>query len=177
LSFYLATSGAAESGGLSTSDIIALSSSLFTSFGVLIAIFQLHQTNKIERARFVRDIASDVFGDTDLRDFFYKIDYEKFLFDQSSFRGSKDERLLDTLLIRYDSIAKLVRLKVLSLDDIEPFMFDYIQIFKNKDVDAYLQWLRSEFEIHGRMGLSRRAEPFYNALWLLKKLRDSGMTL
>ena len=76
---------------------------LFTVATLLLNFVQLRRNWRVQKAQFLANITNDLFDDTDLRKFYYAIDYEKFNFAESKldeFKGSDQERYLDALLYR-----------------------------------------------------------------------------
>ena len=148
--------------------------------GIWIAIRQMNQTSKVNRTKFIYDLTNDLFHDDKLREFFYKIDYEKFNFDANDekslekFKGSDEERWLDALLYRYDLIGKMVRTKVIDMDEVEYILFEVIQVFKNKDVQKYLSWLDNEYDRHGSLGASKREIPHADFRWLAGEIAKTS---
>lgn len=110
---------------------------------------QINITIKDQKTRSQGDLIKELFDDSELRKFFYKIDYEKFHFSTNkefleNFKGSDDERRLDSLLFKYNYVGKLVRNKYLDIDDINFLIFPMLQVYNNIDVKRYLDWLDSE---------------------------------
>jgi len=156
-------------------DIATIVAALVAAIGATVAVIQLRRNFRVTKAQFVASTAKDFFDDSELRKFFYQIDYEKFSFDLGSFKGSDEERRLDALLYRYNHIAGLVRIKILTTRDIEFILFELAQVFKNSEVRKYIQWLDSEFVKHGAIGTNVRRRPLDDARWLFDQLvNDKG---
>ena len=131
---------------VSVGDLLVLVGFLFTIYALWINYKQLKRNEVVERAGFVAGIVEQLFTDVEQRKFFYLLDYEEFEFTENlldDFKGSDSERLLDTLLMKYDYIGGLVRRDVLQLKDIEFISFEIIQVFKNVQVGNYVRWLDS----------------------------------
>jgi hypothetical protein len=151
--------------------IIAL---LVGSVSAAVAVLTLRRNSRVQKAEFVASLAKDFYDDSDLRKFYYKIDYEEFKFDLDkldSFKGSEDERRLDALLFRYNMVGRLVRLRTISISDIEFMIFELVQVFKNAEVAKYISWLSDEYEKHGTYGTNKRLRPLDDAKWLLEQLK------
>ncbi len=138
---------------------------------------QMVRNGKTQRAQFVLNVIDKLFSDGDGRKFFYKVDYEKFQFSSTpeglkTFKGSDDERHLDALLYRYDSIGRMIRMNIIEMEDVEPFLFEIIQVLRNSAVRDYIAWLESEFEKFGAVGANRRARPHDDARWLVEQLEN-----
>ncbi len=146
------------------------------AFGLMLTVIQLYRNWKIQKAQFLTTIIKDFFADDGLRRFFYKIDYGKFEFDENKieeFKHSDDERWLDTLLYRYDLLGRLVRMKLLALDDLEFLAFELSRVFNDEEVNKYIKWLESEFEKYGDFASNKR--PHDDARWLIEKFRQKRL--
>jgi len=144
----------------------------------LIAFRQMTETSKVNRIKFIYDLTNDLFGDNKLREFFYKIDYDKFKFstkeeDLKKFKGSNEERWLDSILYRYDVIGRMVRSNVIPLKDLEYVLFEIVQVYKNKHVKKYIKWLDGEFDEHGELGLNKRRRAHDDFRWLAEEIEKS----
>src|SRR4051794_30752160 len=94
-----------------------------TVIGLILTAKQMARNGKTQRAQFILSVINNLFSDNEERKFFYKVDYEQFQFSRSSeglkvFKGSDDERHLDSLLYRYDSIGHMVRMKIIEMSDV-----------------------------------------------------------
>ncbi|MFX0556939.1 hypothetical protein ACOCEA_09075 [Maribacter sp. CXY002] len=140
----------------------------------------MKESSRVNRVRFIYDLTNDLFADDKIREFFYKIDYEKFEFEFDDkkiekFKGSDEERWLDTILYRYDVIGRMVRTETMPLKDIEYILFEIIQVYKNKDVRNYLKWLDGEFDTHGKLGKSKRKRAHDDFRWLAEKIQERSL--
>lgn len=139
-----------------------------TVIGLTLTGKQMARNGKTQRAQFILNVIDDLFSDNEDRKFFYKVDYEQFHFSPTpeglkAFKGSDDERHLDSLLYRYDSIGRMIRMKIIQMSDVEPFLFEIIQVLRNPAVCEYISWLESEFERFGTVGGNKRARPHDDA--------------
>lgn len=110
---------------------------------------QIKVTIKDQKIKSVGDLIKDIFDDSEIRKFFYKIDYDEFKFlDTKSFlkvfKGSDDERMLDSMLYKYNYVGKLVRSNYLDINDINFLIFGMLQVYNDDNVKRYLKWLDSE---------------------------------
>ena len=136
--------------------IIQIVGFTFAIIGLSMTYIQMKRTAKTNRIKFISDLTNDLLNDNDIRDFFYKLDYEKFKFKVGDFKSSKEERWLDSILFKYDVIGKMVLNKALTIPEIEFVLFEIIQVYKNKEVQKYLKWLDKEYVKHGMLGLNKR---------------------
>ncbi|OGQ92376.1 MAG: hypothetical protein A2464_03735 [Deltaproteobacteria bacterium RIFOXYC2_FULL_48_10] len=160
---------------LNIGHVISLIGFIATATGLFIAVFQIKRNFKVQRAEFIRSITAELFDDSDLRKFFYEIDYEKFKFpadDIKSWKGCDNERRLDALLYKYDAIAKMVRINLVKLDDIEFLLFEFIQVLKNSEVQSYINWIDNEFDAHGSVNNNKRKRSHDNVRWLFELLEN-----
>lgn len=156
-------------------DVLTLIGFTATGVGLFIALVQMKQNFKVQQAQFLLGITNVLFDDSNLRKFFYKIDYEKFKFDKNNlnkFKGSDEERWLDSLLYHYDSLGKMVRMKLIKLEEVEFLFFEVIQIFRNREVNKYITWLESEYDMHGTVNDTKRKRPHDDARWLFEQISN-----
>jgi hypothetical protein len=96
-----------------------------TIIGLILTGKQMSRNGKTQRAQFILNVIDDLFSDNDGRKFFYKVDYGQFQFSSTAeglkaFRGSDDERHLDSLLYRCDSIGRMVRMRIIQMSGLVP---------------------------------------------------------
>lgn len=154
-------------------DFVAIVALAVAIISAGVAILTLRRNSRVQKAQFVANLTRDFFQDSDLRRFFYRIDYERFRFDSkevAEFKGSEDERHLDALLYQYNMVGRLVRVGVISPEDVEFLLFEIVQVFKNADVKRYIAWLDTEFEKFGDYGSSQRRRPVDDVRWFLEKI-------
>jgi hypothetical protein len=165
-------------------DFVAVLALVVAMTSAVVAVLTLLRNSRVQKAQFIANLTKDFFQDSDLRKFFYKVDYEKFRFDPTKvaeFKGSEDERHLDALLYQYNMVGRLVRLGVISQEDVEFLLFEMVQVFKNTEIQKYITWLETEFEKFGGYGFSQRRRPADDARWLLEQVgsrapRGTNMT-
>src|SRR4029077_11344632 len=82
-------------------DFTAVLALVVAMTSAVVAVLTLLRNSRVQKAQFIANLTKDFFQESELRKFFYKIDYEKFYFDPTKvaeFKGSEDERHLDALL-------------------------------------------------------------------------------
>lgn len=154
-------------------NLISFLGFIATAIGLFVAVKQMKRNFKIQKSNLILKITDELFEDSAQRQFFYKIDYERFKFDLDnldSFKESDDERRLDSLLYKYDAISKVIRMKLIDIEDIEFLMFEIIQVLENKEVQKYISWLENEFENHGVITNNKRLRPHDDVRWLIEEL-------
>ncbi|WP_299362164.1 hypothetical protein [Winogradskyella sp.] len=156
--------------------IVSIIGFAFAIIGIWFTYKQMKETSRVNRVKFIYDLTNDLFGDDKIREFFYKIDYEKFTFNLEEidkFKDSSEERWLDAILYRYDVIGRMVKTKTIPLNDIDYILFEIIQVYKNKDVKNYLKWLDGEFEDHGKLGDNKRKRAHDDFRWLAEQIEKN----
>ena len=94
------------------------------------------------RARFVLDLNQEFLANDAERNFFYKLDYKDFVFDPNSFAQSEEERQLDRLLYKLSYVGKLLRDRLVSLDDVNNIQHIANRTLRNDQVIEYLRYLK-----------------------------------
>lgn len=163
---------------ISLGQIIQSSIGLLGLVGLFFAYQQLRlvransaENSKATKARFVLDLNKWFNDDDKERAFFYRLDYTEddrtFRFDPDRFRHSEDERHLDSLLYKLNHVGTLLRLGLLTREDLGSISFIATQTLKNKDVLKYLEWLKSTDQVPTHVA-------FTDAVSLFGKLHGHG---
>jgi hypothetical protein len=83
--------------------------------------------------------------------FFYELDYSQsknaFVFDPAMFRHSKEERHLDALLYKLSHVGYLLSRGVVTKEELVWVRFIAATTLRNKQVQKYLDWLKSEDQV------------------------------
>jgi hypothetical protein len=154
---------------LKLGDILTLIGFVLTLAGLYFAIVQLRRNTRIQRAQFLMDATERYFSDSEVRKFYYKIDYNDFKFELDKFMGSDEERWLDSLLYTFDIIGRMVKMKVLTANEVDILAFQASRVLRNSEVGKYLNWLNGEYKEEGRP-IPAHAD----ALFLVKTLFDNN---
>lgn len=117
--------------------------------------------NETVKARFVFNLNQVFFQDSAERDFFQKLDHGDFSFEPEKFKRSEDEKQLDRLLYKLSHVGKLLRDKIIDLDDINFVRHIAASTLKDQNVIAYLQWLKQSLPYHSS---------FVDAVYLFEKV-------
>jgi hypothetical protein len=112
--------------------------------GVAVAYDRGLRESQAVRARFVFDLTGRFLEDDRERDFFYKLDYQDFVFDPSGFAQSTDELHLDRLLYKLTYVGKLLRDGLVSKDDLGSIRHIASRTLRNPEVIKYLRYLKEE---------------------------------
>ena len=135
-------------------DLLTLLGFTFTIASLIFAGLQLRRNMATQRAQFLLDFTERYFSDSDVRKFFYKIDYGEFKLDFNQFIGSDEERWLDSLLYTFDVIGRMIKMRVVSVEEVDIIGFQASRVLRNPEVKEYLKWLDGEHRGEGR---SKRA--------------------
>jgi hypothetical protein len=156
---------------LSTANILTLVGILLTFASVTFAARQLQRSRRTNQAQFLFNITTWFLNDSDLRDIFYKLDYNMWEFDEKTFPGSEDEPKIDKMLFVFDLLEHLIESEHISVDDLRILAFEASRVLHNPEVKRYLNWLDSEYRLVGR------PTPAYaRARKLAERLLATGLT-
>jgi|HubBroStandDraft_4_1064222.scaffolds.fasta_scaffold996480_1 hypothetical protein len=134
---------------VSLSDIVAITAFVIATVTAILAYRQYRITVVTNRARFTLDFMQQWYSNTEIRKMYYRIDYQRWLFDPDSFRMSADEPAVDQILFMLDLVSHLLKLGVLSRSELSIIRFEAIAVLENEEVKKYLKWLDSEGENMG----------------------------
>ena len=138
---------------------------ILTAGSVLFAAITLLGNIRVQGADFLLKLTERYFKDESVRDFYYKVDWQKYKFDPATLALSQEERLLDKLLYSFDEIGETFRLGVLDEKQARIFAFQAARVLDNQDVKKYLAMLDAAYEAQGL----RESHP--GARYLAKKLK------
>jgi hypothetical protein len=136
--------------GKSIAPLATIGSMVVGVTGIVIAATSLRAALRTNRAKFVYDLTESFLKDTELKQFWYRLDYDKisdraWTFSLSNFRHSTEERLVDTLLYKFVVVGHMLKNKSISLDDIEGLFTICRQTFRNSSVQEYLRFHKLDF--------------------------------
>jgi hypothetical protein len=131
---------------VSLSDIVAILAFVIAAVTAILAYRQYRRTVVTDGARFTLDLIQQWYSNTEIREMYYRIDYEHWLFDPDSFRMSPDERAVDQILLMLDLFSHLLNLRILSQSDLSIIKFEAIAVLENEEIKKYRTWLESEGE-------------------------------
>ena len=123
------------------SDWIKIVAVLLAAIGLIMNAIQLGRATRQRRIEQVTEILWKLYDDEDLREIYYKIEYNEFEYEQSNFHGSDIERKLDKLLALMDSIAKLTAMGLIKKNDLELISYEYLAIYQNRSINQYFNFL------------------------------------
>jgi hypothetical protein len=132
-------------------DFLTLFGFALTATSLFFAGVGLRRNARLQRAQYLLNITDRFFGDNDVRRFFYRLNYNQFVFDQEKFQHSDDERWLDSLLYTFDLIGRMVSMGILTINEVEIIAFQASRVLDNPEVKKYLDWLEPGYkDIIGR---------------------------
>lgn len=143
---------------ISIADLFSISLSMLGLVGLLFAYLQLRlsrqaaqESARASRSSFGLEIHKWFRSDPDEMSFFYRLDYSNqegaFVFRETEFRHSDDERYLDSLLLKLVFVGSLLRNGVLEKTDISWMTFIVRTILSNEEVHKYLQWIHTDDQV------------------------------
>lgn len=127
-------------------DVLTLFGFTLTAISLFFAGVSLRRNAKVQRAQFLLNITDRYFSDSDVRKFFYRLNYNQFEFDLQKFLDSDEERWLDSLLYTFDIIGRVVRMGVLTIKEVEIIAFQASRVLENPEVKKYLDWLDKDYQ-------------------------------
>jgi hypothetical protein len=155
-------------------DILTLTGFVLTIVGLFFTGIQLRRNTAAQKARFLLEFTERYFSDSAVRRFFYQVDYNQIELDFSDrerplmtrpvpsldgtvqewktdyFLLSDEERCLDSLLYTFDVIGRMLKERVITLEEVDIIGFQALQVLRNLSVKNYLEWLDEEHENAGR---------------------------
>jgi len=131
-----------------TTDQIAFLGLIITFFGVIatfaavcVAILQIKENAKIQRAIFLKDLYMQFHTDTEVSEAFYLIEYGNFKYEQDKFHGSKQEKSIDRLLTLIDIICEMYDQDFFSDREFKYFKYQIKRVMDNYEIQNYLSFL------------------------------------
>jgi len=118
---------------------------IFAILGGSVAIVALRQNARTNRSKFILDLTGFALTDSSTRDFWYKLDYDDWIFELSTFRKSDEEKHIDSMLYKFSVIGQLLRnssVKASDLNNIYPIVR---QFFSNVQIREYLRFNMMDF--------------------------------
>ncbi|HEY0605601.1 MAG TPA: hypothetical protein VGD58_21945 [Herpetosiphonaceae bacterium] len=122
-------------------DIFTLVGLLFAGVSLLVTAYQLRINSRVQKAQFLLDITDRYFSDSEIRSLFYKLDHREFVFDENNVRGNNELRTLDKLLYILDVIGRMVRMKTITVEEVNILRFQILRVLDNHETNKYLNWL------------------------------------
>lgn len=134
-------------------EIIQTIANVATALTFGAAAWQLWESNKQtrnsaiqKRSEYVIDLYNTFVNDKDMVEIYYKLEYSEFRYD-GNFHGSDTEKQLDKLLGHFSNIGRLFNLGILTREDLKFLEYEFLVIYQNKNIQAYLSFLDGWFKM------------------------------
>lgn len=125
---------------LSMGDLLTFCALLIASTGLFFNFFQMRRAYKQRSAEYIITLYNHFVSDEDMMSIYYKIEYGNFEFNEN-FQGSKEEKQLDKVLGHFENLARLYELKNITYEDLKVAAYEFVVVYQDKSVRAYLQFL------------------------------------
>ena len=89
------------------SDLLTLGGWILTTIGLGFTALQIRRAARTQRYQFLLTVTERYFEEKEVREFYYKLNYDKFTFDPKTFLGTEDERLLDGIIYNLLSLREV----------------------------------------------------------------------
>ena len=156
---------------ISISQIISACLLLVAVGGLMLTYRQMRNNYKMQKATFFKDLYSTMFADSEVRSALYMIEYNRFVYSEQ-FHGSTDENIVDRLLSFSDLVCDLYAQGVLTDHEMDFFKYEFYRIYKNPNVQRYLDFLQERYSDTGH-----NIEPFPAFVaYCETELRKSGQS-
>lgn len=110
-------------------------------FAVLLAWWQLKKGNIQSRAQFIVNLLTSHTNDPEALELLYRLEYQKWEYDENSFPGSSDERALDKLLYCFEQISVLCEMGTITRRDLRLIEYDFLRVYSDAEVQKYFAFL------------------------------------
>jgi hypothetical protein len=127
-------------GEVSLTDLLTLGALLLAIVGLFLTWRQIRQGNRQKRGEFMTNLFTQYISDPGMTACFYNIEYDKFLYPEA-FHGTEEEKQLDRLLSFFDNMATLCENGDLTIRDMGTFAYQYLVLYRNKQIQSYLAFL------------------------------------
>lgn len=126
----------------SIGDIINAGLLVLAAVALIFTYLQVRANTRTNRAIFFKELYLTMFSDSDMRDAFYKIEYDQFVYSEK-FHKSPEEKAIDRLLSFVDLICNLYYQGLLTSNEMKSFSYELKRIYENSNVSGYLAFLKA----------------------------------
>lgn len=133
---------------ISVADVINFALLIMATTGVWLTFRQLKLNYRTQKATFFKDLYSIMYGDSDIREGLYLVNYDKFAYNKS-FHGSQNEKFIDRMLSFLDLICDLYYQDVITDYEMKFFKYELSVVYKNEQIRQYLNFLRQHSKSKG----------------------------
>jgi len=134
---------------LSVSQVVSTCLLIVAVTGIMLTYQQMRQNHKIQKANFFKELYTTMFADEEVRGAAYMIEYDKFVYN-GDFHGSPQEKMVDRLLSFADLVCDLYAQELLSAHEMDFFNYEFVQVYKNANIQHYLDYLKERYIATGR---------------------------
>jgi hypothetical protein len=129
---------------VSISQIISACLLMVAVGGIMVTYRQMRNNYKMQKATFFKELYSTMFADSEVRSALYMVEYNRFVYSEQ-FHGSNDENIVDRLLSFADLVCDLYAQSVLTDHEMDFFKYEFYRIYKNVNVQRYLDFLKGRY--------------------------------
>lgn len=133
------------------------------------SVQQAREAAAVQRGRFLLDVVNRYFDDPGMRRLYQKLDKGEFRFNLVDYVGSDDAEAVSRMLYTFDTMAHLVNLGVLSLEDVAIMGFRITRTLKDPEILEVLAWMDAG---GGSQGRGRGAHSHQPARMLADQLAE-----
>jgi hypothetical protein len=171
-------------------EIIQTVANIATALTFAAAAWQLYESNRQtkkaaiqKRSEYIIDLYDKFVNDDDMIEVYYSIEYLEFSYNPTerfpnqdfnwdpNFHGTDTEKKLDKLLGHFSNIGRLFCSKILTNDDLQFLKYEFLIIYQNENIKAYLTFLDNWFRV--RKIMDKKFAYFRTAAEILEKENNS----
>jgi DNA-binding Lrp family transcriptional regulator len=125
---------------------INIAIALITGIGLYLTARQIHRGVRQRANDNVSNLIQKLFNDPIISKAYYKIEYDEFKYDPSTFHRTDLEKEIDSLISEFDRIAREYERKLIKLSDLEPISYKYLRVWENEEINKYLNFLHNQWQ-------------------------------
>ncbi len=129
---------------MSLGDLLTIGGFLLTFAGLVFAGWQFRQNARVERARFLVEMANRLLAENEVEAVFYAILEGGFQFNPQHPPGQAQQRALDSLLSQFNLIGRLLQMKIINGEDATFFRAESWVVLTNAQVNVYIAWANEQ---------------------------------
>lgn len=126
---------------MNLTDKITFLGVIATFIGVCVAIWQIKENAKTQRAIFLKDLYMQFRTDIEVSKAFYLIEYGNFKYEQDKFHNSEEEKAIDRLLTLIDIICEMYDQGFISDREFKYFKYQITRVMDDHEIQKYLSFL------------------------------------
>lgn len=145
-------------------DIVNLTLLVMAVIGIFLTRHQIKQSYDVQKATFFKEIYLTLLREKNIRDAFYLVEKNKFIFDKNML-GTQTEKNVDALLCFFDMVCRLYLGKMLTKQELYDFEYELTVIFNNSEIQKYLTHINN---IYGEKQMN--GKPFMSFVFYCKNV-------